>query len=276
MMGDLLESIHGKVKSLYRESVRSIAVKTGLHRLVRSLYGGAIVQLTDEVQTHEIAGITVEYKTTSYSDWERQRSFKGELLVMEQFINDLAEEAIVWDIGANMGTYTCLAGQTAENVSVVAFEPAPKNRERLYSNIELNGITATVQKEALDETTRQMGLSSKSDSDGQYSLTEDQSELQVSTTDADSLVDQGCVPQPDIVKIDVEGAELRVLRGMKNVLKEVECLYLEVHPSRIAEYGGSTNEVESCITAAGLDYEKIHERGDQYFLRAVRNDINNS
>ncbi|SFC75478.1 methyltransferase, FkbM family [Halobiforma haloterrestris] len=169
-----------------------------------------------------------------------------------------------------MGTYTCLAGRAADDVSVVAFEPAPENRERLHCNVALNGVEATVRQEALNETTGQMGLSSRSAGDGQYALTDDQEGMQVSTVEADSLVDQNIISQPSIVKMDVEGAELRVLRRMETILEGVEALYLEVHPSRIEEYGGSTDELEARITDAGHQYKRVHERGNQYFLKAIR------
>ncbi|WP_117594481.1 FkbM family methyltransferase [Haloprofundus halophilus] len=265
-----VESVHKKVKSLYRGPVRSAAIKTGLHDFARHAYGEVITLFVSDIQTHKIAGITAKYKISNYSDWERQRSFTGEIPVMKQFVKEITAGDTVWDVGANMGSYTCLAGRAQDDVSVVAFEPAPKNRVRLRNNIELNNITATIRQEALDETIGQMGLFSENDSDGQYSLTESQEGLQVPTTDADNLVNRGIVPQPDHVKIDVEGAELRVLRGMETTLKEVKCLYLEVHPSKVSEYGGSVDEIKTHIAAAGLEYEKIHERGEEFFLRAVR------
>jgi FkbM family methyltransferase len=266
----LLEPIHRKLKSLYTGPARRVAIETGLHSFIRDIYGRVIVHFTDNVQTQEIAGVTVQYRTEIYSDWERQRSFKGEQPVMEQFVADVTDGDTVWDVGANMGTYTCLAGRAADDVSVVAFEPAPENRERLKRNVALNGVEATVRQEALDEATGEMGLSSGSTGDGQYALTDERDGLQISTVEADSLVSQNVVSCPSTVKIDVEGAELRVLRGMETILEEVENLYIEVHPSRVKEYGGSTDELESRITDAGLQYKRIHERGNQYFLRAVR------
>lgn len=265
-----LEWIHTKVKSLYTGPLRRVAVDTGIHSFVKSIYGCTIVKLTGDTKEHEIAGVSVEYRIDDYSAWERQRSFEGELSVMEHFSEDITNGDVVWDIGANMGTYACLAGRSAKEVSVIAFEPVPENIERLRNNLDLNGVDRIIREEALDKSRGEMGMSSEHGGNGQYALTTDNEALQVSTTDADRLVAQNIVPQPSIVKIDVEGAELRVLKGMQNVLGDVKILYLEIHPSNLEEYGGCSNEIEALIASSGFEYEKLHERGDQYFLRAER------
>ena len=52
---------------------------------------------------------------------------------------------------------------------------------------------------------------------------------------------------PDLVKIDVEGAEYRVLNGMCETLKKVKSLFLEVHPKLLNEYGDSVNDVLTLV-----------------------------
>ena len=49
----------------------------------------------------------------------------------------------------------------------------------------------------------------------------------------DHLVDQGRIPAPDMVKIDVEGAELAVLAGMDRTLRERPNLVIEMHGAEI-------------------------------------------
>src|SRR4029077_9130628 len=58
--------------------------------------------------------------------------------------------------------------------------------------------------------------------------------------------------RPDLVKIDVEGYELAVLRGARGVLKESRPLvFLEIHPARIAELGGSVGELSDLLAELG-------------------------
>ena len=269
--GSLLESIHSRIKSAYRGPIRSFAVESGLHYALHSLYTTIISKTSEDIQSHEVAGVSVRYRTESYAAWERLRSFEGELPVMERFAQEISDGHIVWDVGANMGTYSCLAGNSAENVSVVSFEPVPRNIERLRANVKLNSICSTIRQEALDETNGEMNLSSNHGGDGQYSFTDTEGEISVPTSRGDTLVEDGEVPCPAVVKIDVEGAELRVLRGMRSILDEIECVYIEIHPQGIASYGGSETELEQLLSEAGFNLERIHDRGDEYFLRATKN-----
>jgi FkbM family methyltransferase len=250
--------------------VRGFAVESGIHDLVHAAYSKLIELVTPDVQSRDVGGVSVKYRTESYASWERLRTFEGELSVMEQFSEDISDGDVVWDVGANMGTYTCLAGKCADDVTVVSFEPIPGNVERLKTNAELNGINSIVREEALDETDGEMSLSSGQGGDGQYSFTDGEEGIMVPTSRADTLVEQGSVPQPSVVKIDVEGAEVRVLRGMKSVLERTDYVYVEVHPTRIASYGDDDTEVRNLLSKAGLDIECVQERGSQYFLKGTR------
>ena len=58
--------------------------------------------------------------------------------------------------------------------------------------------------------------------------------------------------QPQLIKIDVEGAELRVLKGGVKVLRQyMPTIFLSVHPRHIVESGGSTEELEGFIKKMG-------------------------
>lgn len=263
----MIGKIHSEIKSLYQGPIRTFTVKTGIHNSVHRIYGGLISTVTDDIQEHSIDGVTVSYYSDDYAAWERQRSFEGETPVMEQFASDISADNIVWDVGANMGTYACLASCAAERVSVVSFEPAPTNIERLERNLDLNGSDAIVRQEALDKTAGTMGLATGAGGDGQYALTDNHGEIQVPTVTADSLVKDNIVPSPDIVKIDVEGAEIRVLEGMEETLKKIERLYIEIHPPKIQKYGDRIDELDRIFSSASLEWKEIHSRGDQYFLR---------
>jgi FkbM family methyltransferase len=262
--------MHKKVKTAYRGKTRSVLVYLGIHCFLRSIYAKLVSKITRDIQEHRIANCAVKYYSGDYASWERQRTFEGELPVMERFVDDISDGDVIWDVGANMGTYTCLGESAAENVLAIAFEPVPSNIKRLKKNIAINNSNTVIRNEALDESDGKMGIAAGDGGDGQYSLTSDSDEMQVATVDADSLVESGEVPVPDIIKIDVEGAELRVLRGMEAIINRVDKIYMEVHSSQVADYGGCTDEIETRLTDAGLQHERIHQRGDQYFLRAVR------
>lgn len=69
-------------------------------------------------------------------------------------------------------------------------------------------------------------------------------------------LDQFCVDRnltPEIIKIDTEGAEVRILKGAVNTLQQHRpILYLSVHPRHIIELGASVDELERLLRE--LDY----------------------
>ena len=125
---------------------------------------------------------------------------------------------VVFDIGASAGFYTLLACVLAgERGKVFAFEPLPSNVSFLKSHLKLNGITnATVIEAAVaehDGTARFETTANPS-----MGFLSPRGSLEVKTVSLDELVSRGEIPAPDCMKIDVEGAEVSVLRGAKGLL----------------------------------------------------------
>jgi FkbM family methyltransferase len=123
-----------------------------------------------------------------------------------------------WDIGANVGFYTCLfATLVGETGKVVAFEPASVTMSYLTQNIEMNGFkNVTPIKKALGiiKDSRNLYCVSALWAEGSASLLPDAdakySEM-VEVDTIDALYQD--LPVPDFVKIDVEGCQLEVLKG---------------------------------------------------------------
>lgn len=163
----------------------------------------------------------------------------------EARLNAVMDEAIqpgdcVWDIGANIGFYTCRFADLAKGGRVVALEPSPQNFERL-SDATRGLPQVTALKLAV------------SDKPGQIAFTQGEDELGATSrvglpgggeTDlvdcktGDQLLDEGH-PAPNIIKIDVEGHELQVLAGMSRVLAnpDLRHIIIEVHFALLEQAG---------------------------------------
>lgn len=123
-----------------------------------------------------------------------------------------------WDIGANAGFYTlALSRLVGPEGDVHAFEPLPENAANVLQHISLNGCdNAALHRLAL------------SDSDGEATFRTNDSnamgrlaaggDLRVQTRAMDTLIESGELATPDIVKIDVEGAESLVFEGARKLL----------------------------------------------------------
>jgi FkbM family methyltransferase len=168
----------------------------------------------------------------------------------------------VWDIGANVGLYTSkFADIVGSSGSVYAFEPSPKNLERLRAVVSLTG-NVTVMPVALGDREGEVAFQQSEDSLGAASrvIADDrkvqESALTVAVTTADIVVRAGAAPYPNVVKIDTEGYELDVLRGMQDCLAEatLRVLCIEVHFAQLAERGmkSAPAEIERILVAAGF------------------------
>lgn len=160
---------------------------------------------------------------------------------------------VVFDIGANMGTHgiplDTVAGETG---TVVCFEPHRKTFDALVENIERNDAERVVaERLALGATSGEAELYVEEDEPGvgSHSLirraTEIQTTEKVKILTGDEYVEANGLT-PDLMKIDVEGGELSVLRGFPWTLSEHKpSLIVEVHG------GVSTDEVQGLLEEYG-------------------------
>jgi FkbM family methyltransferase len=140
--------------------------------------------------------------------------------------------AVVYDIGAHYGYYSLLSSTLAgEPGVVIAFEPSPDNLSRLRRHIELNRCTnVRVIELAVSDSEGIAHFETRAGS-GVGHLADD-GPLEVRTTRLDTLAEE--LPQPDVIKIDVEGAELGVLRGAAATLASARpVIFLSVHSEEL-------------------------------------------
>jgi FkbM family methyltransferase len=180
------------------------------------------------------------------------------------------EGDIVIDIGAHIGLYTIISSKrVGANGKVVAIEADPSNFEMLKSNIKLNQLTnvtplnyAVYSKETkiklyLPEV--ESGYTIYNTIMSNRARTEDKF-VEVNANTLDHLLQLKGIMEINWVKIDVEGAELEVLKGATNVLSKSKdiALLIEVHGldnyRPILEFLSSYN--------FKIEFEKSNKTGD--------------
>jgi FkbM family methyltransferase len=141
------------------------------------------------------------------------------------------------DIGAHIGLFTVLAARlVGKTGKVITFEPTPVTLQALKSVVKMNGCSSvvTVRGEAMSE---EKGTAVFYDTGDTMSVTNSLiknetscGEIEVPTISLDEFVMENDIA-PDIIKIDVEGAELKVLRGSRRTLEiEQPKVRLSLHP----------------------------------------------
>lgn len=153
---------------------------------------------------------------------------------MQQVLVSLLKAGdIFYDVGANVGFYSLLAArQVGAQGHVYAFEPLPRNIEYLDRHIHLNKCTnVTIVPCAV---INYVGRARFKLLDSSTSHLSEEGELEVETITLDDFVFHRYSPSPKIIKVDVEGAEIEVLRGATRCLMECRPFVLiSVHSARL-------------------------------------------
>jgi uncharacterized protein (UPF0179 family) len=97
--------------------------------------------------------------------------------------------------------------------------------------------------------------------------------IKVTSTTIDRLVDSGEVPVPNIVKIDIEGAEKLAMEGMKNTISNECCdlIYCEIHEEKLLNNGTNRNEIHEILDSCG--FNQLSYPFNRDVLRASKTDV---
>lgn len=199
--------------------------------------------------------------------------------VLEDLLAELRPDDVFFDVGANLGLYTCAVAGVLRPENVVAFEPHPLNVTRIERNLARNDRGADVRELALADTSGTTSFAASMRPGWQFgALSPDAGQLSVETATGDGLVERSEVRQPNVLKIDVEGAEPLVLAGLADSLSTPACrlVYCEVHreaPHRggsVETYGSSEDEVLQRLEEAGFHVGVLVDRGEEVYLKAQR------
>lgn len=152
---------------------------------------------------------------------------------------------VAFDVGANVGIVTLtMARLVANDGHIHAFEPEPSNFRLLTKNVSRNGFkrSVTLNQVALSDQSGSANLNRSGDAASAYVSDElaASGAIEVHCTTIDTYARLVGLSRLDLIKIDVEGAEMRVLRGATATLRRfrpvllVECAERHLHRSGVA------------------------------------------
>lgn len=185
-----------------------------------------------------------------------------------EWIDAIPEGSVLWDVGANVGLYSVYAAKR-KKCRVWAFEPSVFNLELLARNVHLNelvplvcivpfAMSNAIGSNRLKMTTTEWGgaLSTFGENygwDGQ--VIKDVFEFQTMGMPMDAARDLLGIPQPDFIKIDVDGIEHLILSGGQSVLRGVNEVLIEVND----DFREQAEGCELLLRSAGLVLKsKLH------------------
>ena len=211
-----------------------------------------------------------------FSNWDNfgDRHNSGFLFCLEQSIN----KRIVLDIGAHIGLFSLpLSQRISPEGKIYSFEPSTINRHYLKKNLELNDIKNVevlpylVGKENIENVVFYEDTTHVNPMGGVI-LTKNIKDNAVITHKQMVSLDAFCKDNdihPELIKIDIEGAEIDLLLGAKNILMlNKPVIVLSLHPQYIEKMGQSLADLGSylkevnfrCLTIHGKDNNDFHQR----------------
>jgi len=178
------------------------------------------------------------------------------------------------DVGANIGIYSLFAAKSNSKYKVFAFEPVESNFIRFQNNIQLNNLdNIDLYKIALSDKVGSINfeLSPVKEESGWGGISNSENAMTVSTARLDEIVDQDI----EIMKIDVEGAELLVLLGARKLLEKnrIKTIIFEVNPSRMQKLNFNLSDIVQLLEKYGYKILEKDRLFQQYSNFKVTNGI---
>ena len=180
---------------------------------------------------------------------------------------DLAKgKKVVYDIGAHIGLCTMPISRVLnEGGRCYAFEPAKANVKLLKQHLKMNNINNVHVIESLvgGERLERVGFYEMNGDSGMNTISRVKKGVkEYKMTFKKQITIDGFVKEkgfvPDLIKIDVEGAEIRVLSGGEEVLKKYHPeIIISVHPKHIKDLGYSLDHLRKTISDLGYEIYDI-------------------
>lgn len=169
---------------------------------------------------------------------------------LELFRDYCGSGDVVVDVGANVGEVSLVvSGQVGVNGQVFAFEPVPRIYRYLQGNLQLNARTNVVARNlALGASAGVVHMSNDRRDDMNRVVADGGITVTCSTLDRE--LPEGI--SPALVKIDVEGAELQVLKGGPQTLSRTACVNCEMWESHFRRFGHEMGDVIAFLRASGF------------------------
>jgi len=262
---DAVAAVNSVAHAIYHSRLRQLLRRCGIYA---PLYGWYMTLLASiyrddvlEIEAGNARGLI--YTERAPEVVSVLHTLEKEQTVIESFVDELNPSDTVWDVGANLGVYSVLAADQADYVA--AIEPHPATATRCQENLNLNDANGVTKNIALGDKSDRVELELERNEIGTQTpalddtLIDARQTIDVQVARGDELIVTGSLPAPDVVKIDVEGAEVEVLEGLEKTLKE------EVNHVLVESHSG-IDGVQDLLEGTGFDVEVVSTGSQKYYI----------
>tara|TARA_B100001248_G_scaffold262654_1_gene260443 strand:- start:1819 stop:2673 length:855 start_codon:yes stop_codon:yes gene_type:complete len=205
--------------------------------------------------------VTLNFFTPNRLNLFRAETFSEKEPETLAWIDNFKNNSIFWDIGANVGIYSCYAGKKKET-KVYAFESSVFNLECLVKNININKLNKTITifplplTDNLKETDFNLSSIDSGSAMASFGVNykSDGSDLnkilnyKILGLNIDDVIKDLKLKTPNYIKIDVDGIEHLILSGGTKALSKVDEILIEVDE----KFETQVEKVSSILSLSGL------------------------
>ena len=208
-----------------------------------------------------------KFEVTTRVEESRVVSLGNEEEFIRLFLAEIQPGDVVFDVGSCVGLHALHAA--LRGARVVAFEPDPSYRSRLETNVRLNSLdNVQIIDWAVSNIQGVVNLFTDGVEGFSPSLREvdKRDSIRVRCDKIDDALKRCEIPIPDVVKIDIEGAEILALQGMQELLSSdapPRTLFVEIHPDYLLGFDSSAEEVENLLKTFGYQQKYRVQRKNE-------------
>jgi FkbM family methyltransferase len=255
------------LRSIFYSPPVNLLFRTCLHPFRRMIPEGLQFPVSGTISVSLPEGRSIRMQTNPTCFLAKRLFWNGfegfERVQSKVFIQLISEADVFLDVGANVGYYSLLASAYRPNIRIEAFEPLPAAFRYLQDNLRLNGSgNSTAHNVAVSDRVgtetfyfsrnpsfnfvHDQLTSTGSLDRSQATHTEDPVEINAFTVTLDGFVRENDLSRVDVIKLDTEATEDRVLSGSEWVLREFRPhIFCEVLPGKIEK------RIEAILEPAG-------------------------
>lgn len=257
------------LKDFFKKNMKIILKQFIRIKIFRILYELASEVLWDDKLNIKHNGIDLNFIAPNQVNRWRVRTFSTEEPETLNWIDKFENDSVFWDIGANIGLYSCYAAKKS-NCKVYAFEPSIFNLHLLGKNIWLNNLVSKITifslplTHKINEDTFNMssmepgGANSTFSENYDYKGDKNKEIFNFSTlgVPADKIVDFFNIPKPTYVKLDVDGIEHLIIKGGLNSLKSAKSILVEIDE----KFEERSKGVEKNLLSLGFEFKEKRQQ----------------
>ncbi len=268
------------VKKFVSEKLYRLSSSSRARKILRILYIDGLAKLfysklfpTKEGKcSYVLDGIEAHFYTRDHEETDYIMSGAGlEHKVLATLLGRLKSGDTIYDIGSAIGFHAVFfAKRVSPSGRVVALEPDSERYKALCANIALNQLTnVTLLQLALGDS-KKKGILRHTEADlrvEEISATREAQDQIIDIIPGDLLIEENNLPQPNVVKIDVEGGEYLVIEGLKRTLQRDSCkiVFCEIHPNQLPA-GTNPKMIFDKLKSFGFNRIDTYDRGNTFHI----------